>query len=55
MPLCQVLDLQHQNSWEVYLPSAHRQETLQETPRCAQVRTAAIGLRKQSHTTAISL
>lgn len=32
MPFCQVLDLQHQESWEVDLPGTHRQETLQETP-----------------------
>lgn len=30
MPFCHLLDLQHQKSWEVYLPSTHRQETLQE-------------------------
>lgn len=55
MPLCQVLVLWHQKSWEVYLPSIHRRETLQETPSYAQVRTAAIGVCKPSHTTTISL
>lgn len=55
MPFCQVLDLQHQESWEVDLPGTHRQETLQETPSYAQVRTAAIRLCKPSHTTTISL
>lgn len=55
MPFCQVLDLQHQKSWEIYLPGTDRQETLQETSSYAQVRTAVTGCCKQSRTTTISL
>lgn len=55
MPFCQVLDLQHQESWEVDLPGTHRQEALQENPSYAQGRTAAIRLCKPSHITTISL
>lgn len=50
MPFYQVLDQQHQESWEVDLPGTHRQETLQENPTYAQVRPAAIRLCKPSHT-----
>lgn len=55
MPFCQVLVLGQQKSWEVYLPSTHSQETLQETPSYAQVRTTAIRVWKPSHATTISL
>lgn len=55
MPFCQVLVLQHHKSWEVYLPSTHSQEALQETRSYIQVRTAATRAWKPHQATTASL